>query len=326
MVTQRSRTIRILVLLSLLIGALNELSLPVLFANAAPPARAAAEFGNDLDKPDLTRPDANASRDARLAETHGNLPMSFEANEGQFDSRVKFASRGRGYALFLTANEAVIALSRPAGNDSSSDNRERMSPSSLQPFDTLRAIVRSQSPGESAHHLEPSQSVKPHSVLRIKLVGGRRSPRAERMEELPGKSNYFIGNDPEKWRTNISNYAKVRYRSVYRGIDLVYYGDQGSLEYDFNVAPGANPRAIRLCFDGGDRLRIDENGDLVFSTSVGEVRQRKPVVYQEINGRRRSIAARYSMSGKNEVYREAAGDRSGLELFHLPGWNRRRYR
>ena len=90
-------------------------------------------------------------------------------------------------------------------------------------------------------------------------------------------------------------------RFVYRGIDVVYYGAQGGLEYDFTVAPGADPRAIRLRFDGAERVRVDENGDVVLSMSVGEVRQHKPIAYQEIGGRRISIGARYSMSGRNRV-------------------------
>jgi hypothetical protein len=106
------------------------------------------------------------------------------------------------------------------------------------------------------------------------------------LEELPGKSNYFIGNDPKKWRTNVPNYAKVKYTSVYPGVDLVYYGNQRQLEYDFVVQPGADPKAIKLGFAGdvtGEHatpLRIDGNGDLVVGTDGGEVIFHKPVVYQ----------------------------------------------
>jgi hypothetical protein len=103
---------------------------------------------------------------------------------------------------------------------------------------------------------------------------------------LPGKSNYFIGSDPKKWRTNVTNYAKVKYANVYPGVDLVYYGNQGRLEYDFVVAPGADPRAITLELETGQskiksqKSKIDNNGDLVVTTDGGEVIFHKPVVYQ----------------------------------------------
>ena len=135
----------------------------------------------------------------------------------------------------------------------------------------------------------------------MRLVGANTHAVATGEEELPGKSNYFIGNDPRKWRTNVPTYAKVKYRNIYPGVDLVYYGNQsGQLEYDFVLAPGADPSAILLAIDaagqagsgqwavssgqktaGSGRLKIDANGDLVIPTEVGEFRFCKPVVYQE---------------------------------------------
>jgi hypothetical protein len=123
----------------------------------------------------------------------------------------------------------------------------------------------------------------------MKLVGANGAAKAFGGDELPGKSNYFIGNDPKKWRTNVPTYAKVRYKDVYPGIDLVYHGNQRQLEYDFVVAPGADPKVIQLAVaamspspNGGLRppLRVDANGDLVVATEGGEVRFHKPIVYQ----------------------------------------------
>ena len=132
------------------------------------------------------------------------------------NSEVKFLSRGRGYTLFLTGNEAVLAL-----------NKAEIGGGTRKPeFGTRR------SPLATRHAA---------SVLRMSLVGASESARVSGLEQLPGKSNYFIGNDPKKWRTDVANYAKVRYQNVYPGVDLVYYGNQGQLEYDFVVAPGANP-------------------------------------------------------------------------------------
>ena len=130
------------------------------------------------------------------------------------------------------------------------------------------------------------------TVLRMTFIGANPEPSVVGAEELPGKANYFIGSDPVKWRTNVSTYAKVRYKNVYPGIDLIYYGNQRQLEYDFVVSPGADPRRIRLGFQGADKLEVDAQGDLVLHTATGVIRQRKPVVYQEVEGlRRESLAA-----------------------------------
>ena len=105
-------------------------------------------------------------------------------------------------------------------------------------------------------------------------------------------SNYLLGNDPSQWHTSVPNYGGVKYQGVYPGIDLVYYGNQRQLEYDFVVSPGADPRRIRLGFQGADKLEVDAQGDLVLHTATGVIRQRKPVVYQEVEGlRRESLAA-----------------------------------
>ena len=138
------------------------------------------------------------------------------------------------------------------------------------------------------------------AVLRMSLVGANTGAEVTGAEELPGRSNYFIGNDPKQWRTNVPNYAKVRYKNVYPGVDLVYYGNQsGQLEYDFVVAPGADPAAIQLALSGGLeaesgsqsqaaaqskiqnlKSKIDTSGDLVAKIDGGEVRFHKPAVYQ----------------------------------------------
>src|SRR5205814_2409450 len=105
------------------------------------------------------------------------------------------------------------------------------------------------------------------------------------LDELPGKSNYLLGNDPSRWRTNVPTYRKVKYQDAYPGIDLVFYGNQRQLEYDFVVAPGADPAAIRLAFHGARRLTVDRRGDLVLSIGKSELRFLKPVVYQESTAR-----------------------------------------
>ena len=147
---------------------------------------------------------------------------------------------------------------------------------------------------------------KAGGVLRMKLRNANPAAKVTGVNELAGKSNYFIGNDPAKWRTDVPTYAKVKYEGIYSGIDLVYYGNQRQLEYDFIVSPGANPRRIQFDVRGAKRIRQDENGELVFKVGEDEIRWHKPVVYQEKNGARQEIAARYAITDKNRVGFEVA--------------------
>ena len=227
---------------------------------------------------------------SRIVEVYGKLPMSFEANRGQTASDVKFLSRGSGYSLFLTSTEAVLSIGK-------------------QPPNQIRAGKSSEIGGE---------------VLRMKLVGANPDPEVTGQEELPGKSNYFIGNDPSRWQTNISTYAKVRYKNVYSGIDMIYYGNRQQLEYDFVVAPGADPRNIRLAFPSRDEpgspahsdalgwregavpIKIDDQGDLVLTAIGSQLRLHRPVVYQEVDGSRQSVAGNFVIEDAGQVGFEVA--------------------
>ncbi|MET0624693.1 MAG: carboxypeptidase regulatory-like domain-containing protein [Pyrinomonadaceae bacterium] len=148
---------------------------------------------------------------------------------------------------------------------------------------------------------EAALALRDASVLRIRLLGASREARARGLGELEGKSNYLVGRDPSRWRTNVPNFARVKYEGVYPGVDVVYYGNQRQLEYDFHLAPGADANLIRLSVEGADGLRIDEGGDLVLPTVSGEVRQHAPRAYQEIAGVSRTIASRYVLKGANGV-------------------------
>jgi hypothetical protein len=214
------------------------------------------------------------ARRTHFAETYGKLPLSFEENQGQVDEKVKFLSRGSGYTLFLTPTEAVLALSAQSSKpqDQRGARREPRKPPSTK-----------------------------SSVLRMKLIGANPSPQVAGLEELPGKSNYFIGSDSSKWRTNVATYAKVKYREVYPGIDLVYYGNQRQLEYDWIVSPGAETETIRFAIEGAKRTSIDPNGDLVLTVAGGEVRLQKPVVYQETDGVRNEVAGSYVKKTNREI-------------------------
>ena len=172
---------------------------------------------------------ADQATRARVSESYGKLPLSFEANEGQQDKQVEFLSRGSGYNLFLSNREAVLVLSKP----------QKAAPPRGK--DTTRA-TSSQEPKRQS------------TALRTQLVAANPATKVAGEEELPGKVNYFVGHDPAKWRTNVTTYAKVRYEQVYPGIDLLYYGNQGQLEYDFwcgrepiLLASGSRRRARGRC-------------------------------------------------------------------------------
>jgi len=135
----------------------------------------------------------------------------------------------------------------------------------------------------------------------MKLAGANSKAKISGIEELPFRSNYYSGNDPAKWRTNVPSYAKVRYEDVYPGVDLVYYGNQRQLEYDFVVAPGADPSRISLEFAGADRIEVDDRGDLVLRLGEEQVRFQKPTIYQETHGSRREVAGGYALSDSRHV-------------------------
>ena len=130
----------------------------------------------------------------------------------------------------------------------------------------------------------------------MKTVGANPNPQVVGLERLPGVTNYFIGNDPAKWRSNVPGYAKVKYEGIYPGIDLVYYDNgDGRLEYDFIVSPGADPGQIALSIEDAQDVKVDPSGDLVISAAAGTIRKPAPSVYQEIDGKRQEIAAGYSL-------------------------------
>ena len=137
------------------------------------------------------------------------------------------------------------------------------------------------------------------SVMRMSLLGANQKPSFAGLEELPAESNYLIGNRPENWHVNIPNYAKVAERNIYPGIDLVYYGTQRQLEYDFVVAPGASPSKIQIAFKGAKNLHTNADGDLVLSVSGSDdVLLHKPVAYQQLGPEKQLVAANFALKGE----------------------------
>jgi hypothetical protein len=331
------------------------------------------EQAQKAPNPESRIPNPGSAAHPRFEEAYGKLPLSFEVNKGQTDSTVKFLSRGSGYSLFLTGNEAVLALRKPGVRSQDSGFR-RHKPGEpdfgaahwgsadlafrsaafpgLLRSPELETDARTADPrtgsalqgllGSAAsfqfpvsNFQTPATNDEPRTtsaLLRMKLVRANPNPKIVGTDELPGKSNYFIGNDPKKWRTNVTNYAKVKYGNVYPGVDLVYYGNQGQLEYDFVVQPGADPRQIALDVGAGlvpaqgghpqgVPLRIGTDGDLVVGTDGGEVIFHKPVVYQPATynelrttngGGRQLLEGQYVLRGYNRI------------AFQLADYDRRR--
>lgn len=139
------------------------------------------------------------------------------------------------------------------------------------------------------------------SVLRLDLVGANPEPKAVGADELAGKSHYFLGSDPAAWKTDVPQYARVELRDVYPGVDLTYYGNEGQIEYDFVVAPGADPKCIRFRVEGARSIRLDKVGNLALSADGGELVHRAPVLYQELDGKRQSVIGRYVRYGGTEI-------------------------
>jgi hypothetical protein len=131
----------------------------------------------------------------------------------------------------------------------------------------------------------------------MNLLAARRNTNIEGLELQPGRTNYLFANDPANSHAGILNYAKVRYRNVYPGIDLLYHGDHQRLEYDFKMSAGADPKRIALQFQNADHITIDSNGDLVITTAAGDLRQPKPLAYQDINGKRDIVEVSYIQRG-----------------------------
>ena len=209
---------------------------------------------------------------ARLLKSYRALPMSFEVNQGQADPTVRYLARGQGYTILLEPSEALLAL---------------------------------QTQGQNTRvHEKAGEPPRPSSrVLKMRIEGANLSAPATGLHRLPGISNYFIGNDPSRWHTHIPTYEKVQFENVRPGVNLIYYGNQNQLEYDFVLSPGVRPESLRLSFEGSDAT-VNEHGDLAFTSTGGKITFRRPVAYQGHKleaGSKHFLSASYVLKGHNRV-------------------------
>jgi hypothetical protein len=234
-------------------------------------------FAATAPKPDAEN---HAPIATRISSSYGKLPISFEVNQGQTARVVQYLARGAGYTLFLAPGEMVLSphvSPPPAANRHGTAFRSETMPPAW------------------------AGAGKP-DVVRMQLIGSNEQAQVLGLDPLPGKSNYFIGSDPAMWHTNISTYAKVRYHDVYPGIDLVYYGNQeGKLEHDFMVAPGADPMQISFGLGDGHGMAVEHEGGLRLSTEAGDLDLMRPVAYQTIDGPKKIIPADYEIRFDNRI-------------------------
>jgi hypothetical protein len=144
------------------------------------------------------------------------------------------------------------------------------------------------------------KSAEETATVQMLLVGANPAAQILGDGEMSGKINYFVGA-PAQWRSGVATFSKVRVAEIYPGINLVYYGNQKRLEYDFNIAPGANPDSIQICFDGADKISINSQGELVLKVGDGEIRQPAPVVYQMVADVRKEISGGYKIVNANTI-------------------------
>ncbi|MGB8987771.1 MAG: SBBP repeat-containing protein [Candidatus Sulfotelmatobacter sp.] len=237
-----------------------------------------------------------AARD-RLQAAYAALPLAFEPNQGQTDAQVKYMARANGYKLYLTSSEAIFTLHKQGGD---SDVRRMMmdrraGPAGIKSMLRRRALQKSKGMVAAVH---------------MQMLGADPAVQLSAMAPQAGKVNYFVGDDPSKWHSNVPLFGQVSYRSVYPGIDLAFHGNGKQLEFDYLVRPGSNANAIGLRFQGADRINTNAAGDLILTTAAGPIEMHRPVAYQEKDGVRQSVNVRFLVSANKVTFALGSYDRS----------------
>lgn len=238
-----------------------------------PPSKPRAITKPKIDKVEIL-PETKTQTIKTPASGFGKIPLAFEANQGQSNSSAKFLLHRSGYGFLFDSNEIVLSMSKESPSSKSVSRKKQ--------------IIQ-----------KPSVGII--SSIKMKLLGANEQTPVSGIDKLPGTKNYFMGNDPKKWQTNIPTYRKVKYTSVYEGIDMIFYGNQRELEYDFVVSPNANPQSIRLEFQGANKIHLDRNKDLVITTKTGKIVHRKPRIYQEKEGQKQLIEGEFLLQSKNQI-------------------------
>jgi hypothetical protein len=212
----------------------------------------------------------------KVEHAYAKLPLSFIKNEGQLDPKVVFYEQGNGHATFFTKDGVYLSVLGAS-------------------TDTPNGTPAISHPRHGAAPLKPAAHHRRSELVKVLPLGANTAPMvvAEGLQE--GKVNYFIGNDPKKWKTNVPTYQAVVYKEIYPGIDMKFYGNHRQMEYDIIVQPGADPAKVKLAYEGIEELRVTDEGDLEIALKGGAILQKKPVIYQEIDGKRVEVAGAFTI-------------------------------
>jgi hypothetical protein len=234
-----------------------------------------------LSSTDEIKSDIREAEKAGVMKTYGKLPLYFIENNGQIDKKVKYYEKGSGHSTFFTGNGVYLSLIKNIKKETEENNNAENS------IDR-RAVNK---------NLQ-------RELIELTFIDANKDPvvTAEGVQE--GKVNYFIGNDPDKWRSNISTYSIVKYKEIYEGIDIKFYGNNRQLEYDLIVSPGADPAKARLAYSGVEGLRVTEEGELEIELKEGKIIQKRPYIYQEIEGKRVVIEGSFRLKENNSEGKE----------------------
>ncbi|MDI6784273.1 MAG: hypothetical protein QME64_09305 [bacterium] len=230
---------------------------------------------------------------ARVAQSYGKLPISFVENHGQMDTTVRFYVSGASGTMYFTKDAVVMEFVK----------REKPpEPPPQEPDTTVAPIPPGKLGKERPSFASSTTPVKEtRLVLKKRFIGTNPNCEVVGEEELPGKVNILRGSDSSKWKQNIATYRQIRYKNLYPGIDAVYQGSEGKLEYDLHIAPGKKAGQIKFTFEGADKVELTESGDLAIETKLGAFTEKKPNAYQEQEGKKTSIISKFILEKKNTI-------------------------
>ena len=263
---------------------------------ASPGNRGAADEASSRSMTSKSGNIASAAR-GRVQANFAALPLAFEQNVGQSDPVVRYVARGNGYKLFLTSSEAIFRLHK-RGEDSEVRDmimNRRIGPSGV------RSMLRRRAQQKSKELL---------ATVRMSMLGANPAAQVNAGAPQSGKVNYFIGNDPSRWRSDVPLFGQVSYRNLYPGIDLAFRGNGKQLEFDYLVNPGANTGSIALGFQGAEQVATNAAGDLILTTAAGPVEMHRPIAYQEKDGMRQTVDVRFVASANRVTFAVGLYDRS----------------
>ena len=237
----------------------------------------------------------------QMLNAYANLPLAFVENRGQVDARVGYYAQGSRYAFYFTPEAIILSFLK-------GDSAAPAAGQGAHDIATVVAATTAETPA--------TQGV----TLALRFLGGNPQAVPEAQERAPGEVNYFRGNDPARWQTQLPSFAQIVYREIWPGVDVRLRGQGQQLKYEFRVRPGAQPADIRLAYDGASGLTLDNAGGLQITTALGALRDSPPISYQEIAGARVPVESHYLLQGDGAYgFAVGAGYDPSRELIIDPG-------